>query len=94
MVVRNAFAAAGVPLIDAFKAAEHFCRRFQLNTELGDDDSQHRVTVADGFGEIGVEDAVQAFLVTGEGGLFSPAPKKNHEGPVMARLRQLRARMQ
>lgn len=79
---RVAFENAGVPLTETHKAAEFFCRRFKLNVELDDDYEPRRVTMADGFGEIGVEAAVQAFLTTREGDLFSGGPKaRDQEGP-------------
>ncbi len=49
--------------------------------------------VADAYGEVGVEFAVNTWLATEEADGFRPPPKVT-DGPLMARLRQLRATMQ
>ena len=55
----------------------------------------HRVVVVGTLGDAGIETAVQAFLTTTEGNLLSGGPRgRDEEGPVMARLRRLRATMQ
>lgn len=51
------------------------------------------VSVADAYGEVGVEFAVNTWLATEDADAYRPAPRAT-DGPLMERLRQLRATMQ
>ena len=90
--VREALEGAGikpqfVPVITAYLR-----ERMTFNVDdMGEGD--FRVTVADAYGEVGVEFAVNTWLATEDADAYRPAPKPT-DGPLMERLRQLRATIQ
>ena len=65
----------------------------KMNFSVEEVDGDFRASVADAYGEVGVEFAVNTWLATEDADAYRPAPKAT-DGPLMQRLRQLRATMQ
>lgn len=83
---------AGVKASHAPLVTAYLREKMKFTVEDIEEDNP-KVAVADAYGEVGVEFAVNTWLATDDAEAYRP-PVQVADGPMMERLRQLRARMQ